>query len=39
MQNDVVDDVGRMLTWHDLMTWLDADVNTLYVKKISLNDP
>jgi hypothetical protein len=21
------------------MTWLDADVDTLYVKKIGLNDP
>jgi uncharacterized protein YraI len=23
--------------WHD-MTWLDADVDTLYIKRIDLND-
>jgi hypothetical protein len=35
MQNDVTDDVTHMLICHDL---LDADADTLHVKRISLND-
>jgi hypothetical protein len=35
MRNDVVVDIGRMLTCHDL---IDADVDTLHVKRIDLND-
>jgi hypothetical protein len=37
MQNDLADDVRWMLTWHS-MTWLNADVDTLYAKKIGLNE-
>jgi hypothetical protein len=35
MQNDVAHDVGQKC-WCG-MTWLNANVNTLYVKRISLN--
>jgi hypothetical protein len=35
MQNDVTDDIRRMLTWHDL----DADMDTLHAERICLNDP
>jgi hypothetical protein len=36
MQNDVVDMLYEC--WHG-MIWLDANVDTLHVKRISLNDP
>jgi hypothetical protein len=36
MRNDVANDVGQMLMCHDL---LDADVDTLHVKRIGLNNP
>jgi DNA gyrase/topoisomerase IV subunit B len=34
MQNDVIDDVRY---WR-VITWLDADVDTLHIERISLND-
>jgi hypothetical protein len=36
MQNDVAHDVGQKC-WYG-MTWLNVNVNTLYVKRISLNN-
>jgi hypothetical protein len=35
MWNDVIDDVEQMLIRHDL---INTDVDTLYIKKIGLNN-
>jgi hypothetical protein len=36
MRNDISCDVGRIMMWHEL---IDADVDTLYVKRTDLNNP
>jgi hypothetical protein len=35
MQNDMTDDVGQMLMWHDLIEYWCG----YHIKKIDLNDP